>query len=299
MPLRRALTLIELLVVVAIVGVLSALLLAAVQEAREAGRRAQCASNLRQVALATHNFEAATKRIPPAVLWSDVMNQPATLQSLNIAPETSHSWVSFLLHYLEQSNSVDNYNFKYDSRSPQNKSARETYIPVLACPSSPETSRLDRLGDAKYGIIYGGVTDYAVVRRPSPLLMGYQDTPYAFFEPRAASRLANVTDGLSNTLMIGELAGRQSIYWRGPKRQGGPAYALWSDVLDSFMFTGHSQDGSSSPGPCAVNCSNKFGFFAFHRGGANVAMGDGSVRLLEENVDMSVALAMVTRAAND
>lgn len=295
---RTAFTLVELLVVIAVIGLLVALLLPAVQAAREAAGRSQCASNLRQLGLAAHNFESTHRFIPPSNLSRTTLNNPHTLRVLGVPPGTGHTWFIFLAPYVEQVNLAGEYNRQYDSRSTTNRDARLTFLPILQCPSSVETSQTDKFSSTNFGQVEGGISDYTVVYRVDPAV-SQSFTSWGMLQPRTVSTFAAVTDGLSNTLLFGEDTSRQAAYITGRRKGNGHPVSMWSDGSSCMVLTGHTIDGTSKPGPCPVNCSNRAGLYAFHPGGVNAVFGDGSLRFLEENIDLHVLVALVTKAGGE
>jgi len=296
---RRAFSLVELLAVLAIISILAALLLAAVQYAREAGRNSQCRSNLRQLGLAVHQFESTNRRVPPSVMWED-WSEPSSIAAMGVAPHTNHSWMPFILPYMEQSNVARLYDLRSDSRSATNDAARNAYLPIAICPSSVDQTHVDQFNDPVYGAVIGAACDYTVCRRLDLLPSDYLQ-PLArcgILPPMTIGSFPAVTDGLSNTILIGEAGGRQFRYVTGRQRVPGHPISMWADVSNSFVLTGHSPDGLSTPGPCAINCSNR-GFYAFHPGGINATLGDGSVRLVAATAEIDVVAARVTRGSGE
>jgi prepilin-type N-terminal cleavage/methylation domain-containing protein/prepilin-type processing-associated H-X9-DG protein len=301
-----AFTLIELLVVIAIIGVLIALLLPAVQAAREAGRRAACTNNLKQVGLAYHLYADARKQaLPPAMLT----DQTKTV-----------GWGIFLLPYLEQGPLYQRYNFgapffiSNPSFGIDNQSVANTRIATFLCPTGPAAS-----GPYSYTFTFPGFpsfswqaypSDYTPIAGVSSTLASYLGLPSTVSLTGALSRdvdtpLAALTDGTSNTILIAEIAGKNKLY-RGRQDTGSKLSGFfggqggWADATSSgSSLHGSSQDGSVSPGPCGVNCSNEYGLWSMHPAGANILLADGSVRHALQSGDIRTLAAQVTRAGGE
>jgi prepilin-type N-terminal cleavage/methylation domain-containing protein/prepilin-type processing-associated H-X9-DG protein len=305
---RRAFTLVELLVVVAIIGILVSLLLPAVQTAREAARRTQCTNNLRQLGLAAQSFHDTYRKLPSSIRPGGVTTAPRI------------AGLTFLLPFIEQKAIFDNYDQTANWDAPTNLGATSKSIRTFICPSSPPPRILD--GDPQPTWIGNLVatTDYSPTISVDSRLWnaGLVDFAGAGMLPKNAEpRLAEVTDGLSNTILYAESAGRPVIYHKFQRASadvnknhlnGGG----WSRPASDFSVDGSSFDGKSVPGPCPLNCTNgeDFGLafpngyygsdgsseaFAFHPGGANFALGDGSVRLISENIAIREFARLVTR----
>jgi len=307
---RSAFTLVELLVVIAIIGVLVALLLPAVQAAREAARRTQCANNLKQMGLAAHNFHDTHNKLPSSI-------RPG---GLTTAPRIAG--LTLLLPYLEARNSYDKYDQTKNWFDPVNLPVTSLTIPSFNCPSTAaDKKRLDGVPENSPWTGVVATTDYSPTigvdqRLVASGLVDFADT--GMLPKNGEPRFADVTDGLTNTLMYAESAGRPTVFRKGLKKYGNlPNDRLnaggWSRPASDFSLDGSSYDGVTFPGPCAVNCTNGeavgssfphayYGTegtaeaFSFHPGGINVAMGDGSVRLIQESVGIREFARLVTRA---
>lgn len=307
---NSAFTLVELLVVIAVIGVLVSLLLPAVQAARASARRTQCVSNLRQLALAAHNFEDAHQRLPSSVRPSGLTPLPRV------------AGLTYLLPYLEQGNRYDAYDQSKNWNDPANALAVNQRIAVLECPSTPQPERLDGLPEASpWQASVGAATDYSATIYVDQRLVdaGLVDNAgIGMLEQNAAPRLDDVTDGLSNTVMYAESAGRPFLYRAGAVvsedltqfRVNGGA---WCRPASDISIDGSSSDGESLPGSCAINCTNGEDFgstpfphpyyattgtgepYGFHAGGADFAFGDGSVHFLSENLGIRDFARLVTR----
>lgn len=328
-PTPRGFTLVELLVVIAIVGTLTSLLLPAVQAAREAGRRASCTNNLKQIGLAYLNYENAHKYF--SLAYSYVQSDP-TVSSANVS---NIGWPSFvlILPFLEENNVYQQINtrasFFNSVNLPPPAGSNAVFSTVLSeflCPSSPEPTTIDYTEalQASFnnfslaisyppGMIFGR-TDYAPDAGVEAGSMGItitsaagiiaQPTPPASGGPvTTPTRFKQITDGASKTILLVEDAGRPAFYSNrgrisdGPNPQGGGA---WADPLTYIATNGSLADGSGFvPGPCALECSNDSEIFSMHVTGSNVVFGDGAVYFLAEGYSMPDVAALVSKAGND
>jgi prepilin-type N-terminal cleavage/methylation domain-containing protein len=298
-------TLVELLVVIAIVGVLVSLLLPAVQEAREASRSAQCKNNLKQTALALHGHCDNYKAFPPARL----QRHPGDPPGMNCGGNEP-SWLVRALPYLEQSAAFQQWNL-YDSYESQPESLRRVHSEVFVCPTRRSVSEAYLQGmtievslpcgcpGGVQTIGGGAVTDYA--GNHGDMTGGMDGSDDDFYwggngtgilissRPRCASgtpvdwidriRMSGVTDGLSNTALLGE---RHVAI--GATQQPPSDLPMYSGLY----LMGHSRIGG--PGvPIARtprwNDPNNISFGSWHRGVCHFALGDGSVRAVSNMID--------------
>lgn len=306
-------TLVELLVVIAIIGVLVSLLLPAVQMARESARRSQCSSNMRQLGIAAHTFNDTFGKLPSSV-------RPG---GLTTAPRIAG--LTFLLPLIEQQNAYDRYDQTKNWNDAVNLPITSKQIPVYTCPSSPNPKRLDGVPElSPWSATFVATTDYSPTigvdqRLVTAGLVDYAGT--GALPKNGEPRLADITDGLSNTILYAESAGRPVVYRRG--KQGGELPTVrvnaggWSRPASDFSVDGSSFDGLTLPGPCPINCTNGEDFgsssfphpyygtegtaeaYAFHPGGANFAFSDGSVRFIAVTINIRDFARFVTRGSGE
>jgi prepilin-type N-terminal cleavage/methylation domain-containing protein/prepilin-type processing-associated H-X9-DG protein len=325
---RCGFTLVELLVVIAIIGILVALLLPAIQAAREAARRTQCVNNLKQIGNALHNFHDVNQNLPSS-------DRPAGATTL---PRIAG--LTFMLPYFEQNSIYNAYNQSLNWSGRENSTAVLSKLNTLLCPTALNNDVLD--GDpqlipaAPWAPNVAAITDYSptigVDRRlgtPGLGLVGAAgDTlttgPWTGLLPKnVRSRLADATDGLSNTIAFAESAGRPYVYRRGGRQFNSNLLTNrvnaggWCRPASDFSIDGSSLDGSVIPGPCPLNCANgenigsqTFPYpyygsegtgeaFGFHPGGANFLFGDGSVKFLKDSIPIRIFANLVTRAGGE
>ena len=295
-PARLGFTLIELLVVVAIVGLLTGLLLPAVQAARESSRRIQCVSHLRQLGVALANYHDQHAALPSGYVSS-------------ISPSGAETgpgwgWCAMLLPQLEETSLWALLDFRQGIESPANAN-RTALIPGLLCPSNDltelswpaevrdadgnPTSLICDVGFAAYTGMYGS-TD-AVPKGDG------------LFFRNSRVRFRDITDGTSQTLAVGERAYRLGeATWVGAVR--GASMFPESDEGEiavphlkpsSAMILGHAGLGNCPNSPTSeINQ-----FYSLHASGANFLFIDGHVAFVPETIDYSVYRAMATRASGE
>lgn len=263
-------TLVELLVVIAIIGILVALLLPAIQAAREASRLSSCKNNVRQMGIAVHGYGDSFKRLPPGY------------QS---APKTSLH--TFLLPYIEENGSFKQYNFKLDWDNPANKTAVDTQVQMYICPSVPEN---DRQYVADYGVavvLESKVMNELMFQKLLPNTTVPQTIRGAL--DRIPKKFSKISDGLSKTICIYEDAGRPLGYNSLGPTGGSGHGARWADNTSGWNIQ-------------EVPMINKFNdneIFSFHRGGVVTLRCDASTHFLDEAVDASLFIALYSPARGD
>jgi prepilin-type N-terminal cleavage/methylation domain-containing protein/prepilin-type processing-associated H-X9-DG protein len=203
---RRAFTLVELLVVIAIIGILVALLLPAIQAAREAARRTQCKNNLRQIGVAMHTFHDAQRKFPMGGLeWRPFGN--TTKRQL--------AWSLFLLPYVEEQNLFKSIDCTKTFDHADNAAAAATVLNVYLCPSSRRT---EQLPEGRGGCDYGGMYGERIVRPNSP--------PRGIMIYDKAYAARHVSDGLSKTIIVAEDSQFVDGQWINGKNLFDQAYAI-------------------------------------------------------------------------
>ncbi|HEY1375468.1 MAG TPA: DUF1559 domain-containing protein [Gemmataceae bacterium] len=288
-PRRAAFSLIELLVVVAIIAGLVGLLLPAVQRAREAANRAKCANNLKQIGLALLGHHDTYKLFPRGGYLSVAVPQAAT--PTEPAVTTKLSWSAAVLPWLEQDALFRTIRADLPYTDPANLPAGRTVLPVFLCPTSPNTSLWRPSADlpaAEYARAdYGGVNGERGLR--SPTASNSPERGVLIFEK--ALSLADVTDGASQTVLVGEAPeGIQSI-WIGVR-----------NVFDQSAPVSERHSDTSPYPSCAlpgVFCDFGQEISSYHPGGAQAVFADGAVHFLGTAMDVAVLAALCSRAGGE
>jgi prepilin-type processing-associated H-X9-DG protein len=337
-------------------------LLPAVQKIREAANRMKCSNNLKQLALACHNYESTMGAFPWNAITKNNSQYPyipfdaSTVQAQGNTAGTQGrcSVLVTLLPYVEQNNIQPQYWFNVDWSDPHNVNALTIKFNLYRCPSSPT-------GDAPvpaYATTYispgnnafappnapgastnifgskvypttkntstGWSADYAAIVQVKTTKdslgneIAYANPLVAAAYPAGTtpskgamrqndvSPVSVITDGLSNTTLFSEVAGRSKQYFADRSSVAYDATSItgpiWADSDNRITVTGTSPDGKSAfgSGPCAMNCNNLQGdIYAFHTGGANVAFADGSVRFVKQTVNIAVLAGLVTAGGGE
>ena len=286
---RHAFTLVELLVVIAIIGALAALLLPAVQSAREAARRMSCQSHLKQIGLAVQNYQGAHKHLPPPKAGSDTFSELG-------------STLVLLLPYLEQSAQFARYDLTKPVDHPHNLAITGASVSVYLCPSMalprdvPERACGEGLAPASY--VISTRTEYA---NYGALDGAFANVPTT---GRYALDVGDVVDGLSNTLLVGELNyGHADYLWENCAALNGQP--KWGDHTWAAGYWFFAWGHMSAKYPALYNNSSQYSnlsaraFRSDHPGGVHFVFLDGSVRLLADGVDPAIRKALVTRAGDE
>jgi prepilin-type N-terminal cleavage/methylation domain-containing protein/prepilin-type processing-associated H-X9-DG protein len=278
---RRGFTLIELLVVIAIIGVLIALLLPAVQKAREAARRAQCSNNLKQVGIALHNYHDLHGVLP-----------------MGYAHRAGYTWGGFgwaaaILPQVEQRPLFDAANFDLAAWTEANATVCTTAVNFYLCPSD-ETSHgrlLEREG------LRFAMASYVASFGPGDMDINADDRR-GLFSRNSRTRFAEVTDGLSQTLAAGERHnGKFAVLSTGGHLI---AETVWPGAIreDPDDDHGHTTLFQTEHPPSSPIMDDRDAA-SRHDGGTNFLLGDGSVRFLKNSIDLAVYRALSTAAGNE
>ncbi len=293
---RRGFTLIELLVVIAIIAILISLLLPAVQQAREAARRTQCRNNLKQLGLALHNYHDTHRLFPPAS--TNDVEQGGWIG--NPLSRHLHSWQEFVLPHLDQAPLYNRIDFNLCSLHPNNIPAAETQLAAYRCPSytgavvsnDPNYTRFStNLAITNY-VSMGGTTAGHLYGQNTGLYI-----PDGVIHTLSRNGTRDVTDGLSNTLLLVESREPRNAVWV----DGGTAavMAMRYDDGNSPSYAGPEIALNYTPYFVYINPNADWGPSSQHEGGAIHLFGDGSVRFISENIDGSVYRAVTTRSGNE
>lgn len=296
---RRGFTLIELLVVIAIIAILVALLLPAVQQAREAARRSQCKNNLKQIGLALANYEQTHQIYPPGRLGCDGISTGPCNGNPNYTRVGISAFV-LLLPELEASTLYQQFDPDLlawgmgTAWVAPNKAALETRPPFMICPSDVSQPFLS----AASGAIDAATGSYALVhgtRGPSngisPTMKVYNTGPFNYKTPY---RARDITDGLSNTMFVGEVFESHT-----PESQN-----IWTVAGRHEHCLRTAENPINTPpgtgivtAPYGVNLNGAFG--SRHVGGSHFAFGDGHVAFLGENISLTIYKALATRQGGE
>lgn len=299
--LRGGFTLVELLVVIAIVGLLVALLLPAIQAAREV-RRSQCLNHLKQIGLAVQGYADTFRRLPSA------STSPVDVGVWNYETDSRvhiHSWASLILPFMEDASLHAIVDYKVSSLDPANRGAAAMVLPIYRCPSfdgadfsrepkytaiSPELAIRNyvALGATSVGSLWSPGADGR--RHPDGTIYYQSDT-----------RFKDITDGLSHTALIAETREQNAAVWldgtgtaavaRPFDLDNVPSYAKDASSLnyEPYYLWGDTND--------SIDCL--FGPSSMHGGQVGHLLGDGSARFIDESIEPALYDALVTRAGGE
>ncbi|WP_197442821.1 DUF1559 domain-containing protein [Lignipirellula cremea] len=299
---RRAFgfTLVELLVVIAIIGVLVALLLPAVQMAREAARRMQCTNNLRQIGLACHTYHDAHQTFPPGrLLYNGVDSGGSPTKIVT-------GFLAMVLPYVEQAGLSDAYDQRFGFDDPANQVVANQVVNVFLCPSTPgprvtpiysgwnlgwSTSMSALPGLTGAATDYQGVRGVHYVERVGPAAGTHiWDGTCGILNEQGTS-VGDITDGSSHTILLFEMAGKPAS-WRLGKQQPDPTNAQffshgpWVGNNGIGIYNWASDGSVKGCDTCNsfINVDNELSPYSFHPGVINVMMADGSTQAVSESL---------------
>jgi prepilin-type processing-associated H-X9-DG protein len=289
-----------------------AMLLTAVQYARESARRLNCQNNLRTVALGVINHESQFAQLPSLYNGSFLPKPRTVMDEFHF-----HSWRTAILPQIEQNALYTRMNLSLPATDVSNQPFVNVQLPVFQCPSTPNSSRLvvdiytvddssvgtaarsdyEAIGGVNIGLA-SGTTSLENIQFG---VWGEPDSYLSISTNYRKPRLRDVTDGLSQTILIAERAGRPDLYERGKPVNpypftNTPGYGMdnhqasWAISTHFWWLVQSAQLG--------INYRN-LDIFAFHPGGSNVALADGSVRFLSETMAPKTVNALITRSGNE
>jgi prepilin-type N-terminal cleavage/methylation domain-containing protein len=327
---RQAFTLVELLVVIAIIGILIALLLPAVQSAREAARRAHCSNNFKQAGLGLHNYLSVRRCFPPGALyngstatWPSLCGpRPATDSTGKIGSfSEDYCWASLILPFLEETAVSTGYDYRKTAFDNTGTAGKTNYdisaiaVKTYQCPDDPQAGELvDCCGgrthrthedeDVQHTSM-AGVADthdmlcvwpipkvYSPRGGKLPPSQIYANGAFGNINP---GRPKEFTDGLTKTLFVGEVLGKGAGKFKGH-------YWAARDLCD--VAGGINGPDTVIGGVYPDDVAPKYGwrgtgFASFHPGGCHFLMGDGSTRFLQETISQSILERLTTRSGGD
>jgi prepilin-type N-terminal cleavage/methylation domain-containing protein/prepilin-type processing-associated H-X9-DG protein len=316
---RRAFTLVELLVVIAIIGILIALLLPAIQAARESARRAQCSSNLHQVGVAMQNHESALHVFPPAY----IVTPGGAMGAIDANGDAGPGWTGLfqLLPYIEGATAQKLFNRSLPCWEPSNFAAAKQVVSIYRCPSVPDPSLTYLIKDSMGNPIRFDEQTAEFSRSNYVLCAGRDDAPWSDPRPDLSGiadgvffrnshvRIKDIIDGTSHTMFASEQTPTHSdSTWVGIVAGAAtcptPRYPLAGCDVAAPQINYHSGPGSGENPPTIKPPNDPFPGFvdethSDHPGGCNVLLGDGSVRWVSDLVNQLVWEAMATRAGRE
>lgn len=306
---RLGFTLVELLVVIAIIGILVALLLPAVQAAREAARRTRCTNNFKQIGVALHNYHDTYNVFPPGVIAEDLNRG---LQTASKRYPGAMSWMPLLLPFMEQSALYEELlPYMVTRSSPSFPSdVMNTVVPGLTCPSQgpPKTGIVHGTGDPPPDYNDGFSGNYLLCHGSEQVTQANSTNLNGIFYYRSAMTMAEVRDGTSNTVMGAEVI---TIKERGGQRDWRGRYYR-ADHLSSIFTTNlppntpvadrcRTCEADNLPeAPCVASTNTQYLHArSYHPGGVHAVLADASVRFVSNDVNTQTWRDLGTRSGGE
>lgn len=308
---KSGFTLIELLVVIAIIAILIALLLPAVQQAREAARRTQCKNNLKQLGLALHNYHDTFSTFAPGAFWN--------LPAYGPCPAGGHQKGSILLHllpYIEQANLYNQWNFTVcntDTVTAPGSTVqlRTNVIPGYLCPSDTSPPKngsgyaIHNYAACSGANVTGGANGNGACQCAAAPFAAFtrantnpNNVPGMFTRNWRSTNMKDCTDGLSNTILMGEVRPECSNHANAGWANSNNGQGLTSTMWPINYNTCNTATPPNPANGCNYRCNwnPELGFKSRHVGGAQMVFGDGAVRFLSENIDMNTYANLGSKA---
>ncbi len=317
---NRGVTIVELLVVLGVISILLALLLPGIQSVRESGRQIVCKNNLRQTSLALQQFHDSNKRIPS--LYNGTFSHHGTVFEF---PQRYwdemhfHSWRTAILPQLEQSSLYDRIDLTRAATNPLNQPNVNVELAVFQCPSTSNYTPFsdvrkyepnDVIGtaarsdyEAVGGVKMTSTSDENRMLTGSTIALGAWGLPRqtipkdGTYDGLQAIRFRDITDGLSNSMVVAEVSGRPDLYVRSEPDK--PRGVGSTSIMNPSWAISGSYHGIVLRKSVGVNQSNSGGIYSFHPAGVHVALADGSVRMLSNSTDRTALHALATRAGRE
>lgn len=313
----RAFTLIELLVVIAIIAVLIALLLPAVQQAREAARRTQCRNHLKQLGVAMHNYHDTHNVLPSGIYSGMSESQTSIVYAGANRGLLGSCWFQHILPFIDQApfyNAMAPFFAAGGGQDVYRVPERFTVVPVMCCPSDPSTPTESHDGFQGNYLAFTGSTEFGTYSTASTNT-GCGENMNGMFYAMSRTRMRDVTDGTSNTMMITETVVRgrgdrnsaarswdAGVYWNG--FWGLPlvcASETPNTTVPDRIYTCRSTTWPRSPCVSVLGTGTNVRIFSrsMHIGGTQVLLADGAVRFVSENINLATWRGLATRASSE